>query len=482
MSIALHFNLAVNVADAVSVQANFGQGMVIGEHSITGNRQDGPYSSLAELDADGFTLAAAPEIRGSAASFFAQRPRSSSILVGRRGVAEALPTALDAIEAVAPAAWYCSIMPSNTTNDILAMAAWHETRSKIAVVQSSSAALLDNTASAAQVSTLTIGGTATDGTYSIGAVDTWTGALIGTAPVVRAGGTPSSNADLATAMRAAWDLVPALAAISAPAAGAGDDVEITFDGLGNGYTFVLIAPGPGTITESTPAFAQNPGQLGAALGYDRTALVYHDSDAEYLAAAWIARCLGFNLDAPSGAGVWAYHRFKGITPTPLTTARKVNLLAYPANYYSPVTFTSGVQDPGVIFKGQMLSGRYIDITTTTDVTKARLEEALFAVPARAASTSRPKIPMTDDGAQLFASAGLGVLYNLARAGHYARDVVSDSTGRITPYVDVSVLPSAMTSAQRSTRSIQLNGEAAFAGAILTSGGQNTVGFTLDVSF
>jgi len=481
MSINFHVNMSVNVAAAAQARANFGSGLFVTEHTVTANRQDGPFSSLTALSDGGFTVSAAPAANAWAARFFAQNPRGSQIRIGRRASGEALYTALDAIEAVGPSNWYLTASELNTPNELLALATWTESRSKIALAQSSSAAMLAGTASTAQVSTFTVGGVEADGDYSIEVVNAWSGTSLGTATVTRAAAVPATNADIATAMRLAWDAVPALAAISAPAAGAAEDVEIAFDGLGNGYTFLITTPGGATLVESTPAFTQNPAELGAAAGFNRTALIYHDDDTEYLDAAWAARCLGFNLDAPGGAGVWAYHRFAGITPTSLSEPEKTNILGYPANYYAPLTFTSGVEDPGFVFPGQMLSGRFMDVQTSVDLTQARMEEALLAVLTAAAATSRPKVPYTDSGVARFREAALGVLNRLVRAGHFNDQATSSGTGRVTPYVDAPLV-SEVSTADRSARRLTMSAEAVFSGAIQSVGDAATVGFTIDLSF
>lgn len=479
MSINFHVNLSVNVADAVQAQANFGVPLLLAEHSVTANRQDGPFSSLAEVVAAGFTVAATPAINGWATRFFAQQPRSSQMLIGRRAAMEPVYTAMDAIEAVDPAAFYATAMETNTPNDILALATWTETRSKIAVVQSSSADMLAGTASTAQSSDITVGGTATDGNvYTIEVVNAFTGAVEATFSVTRTAGVPVDNDAIAAALAAGLSpLLTGVATVGSTAA----DVEFTFLGLGNGYTFNLTATGTGTLTESTPAFVQNPGELGAALSFDRTALLYHDDDTEFLDAALLARCLGFNLDAPAGAGVWSYHRFNGITATRLTTAQKTALAGYPVNWYSPVKFTSGVEDPGFSFPGQMLSGRFIDITTSVDVTQARMEEALLAVFTAAAATSRPKVPFTDAGIARFREAALDVFNRMVRAGHFAAGATSSATGRTTPYVDA---PRAfeVSAVDKAARRLTMSGEAVFAGAINSVGDPATVGFNIDLSF
>src|SRR5574342_792282 len=159
-----HVNFQIGLTTPSISSAGFGTPMLIHEHSITANRQDGPYSSVAALAAAGFTLAATPTIYNQASQIFAQRPRATQVLVGRRAASEHIVTTLNAIEAANPGSWFASLVPLNTAAEILAVAGWHESRSKIAVLQSSSADMLAGTASTAQVTNFRFGGTPTDGT------------------------------------------------------------------------------------------------------------------------------------------------------------------------------------------------------------------------------------------------------------------------------------------------------------------------------
>lgn len=481
MSITLHVNVNARVADAASVAANFGTPIFVAEHSVTADRQNGPYSGVAALEAAGFTASAAPEVNAWARAAFSQQSLSQ-VLIGRRAASEHIADTMAAIYAVDPAAFFAVMMAANSADDIMGLAAWTEPLSKISLAQASGAVLLDNTSSAQQVSTLTVGGTATSGDYVVTVRNGWTNAVIATVTLTAdVPGTHADNDAIAAALRSAWDGNATLAAISAPAAGAGAAVEITFDGAGNSYSFDLTAPGAGTLTESTPAFAQNVGELGSALGYNNTAVVYHDDDTEYLDGAWAGRCLGFQLDAPEGAGAWAYQRLTGVTATSISDTRKTNLLSYPVNYYSPVRMTSGALDPGFTWAGQMLSGRFIDNQTTLHLTRARLEEGLLAMFIRRAASSKPKVPFTDGGIQLARDTALGVVKKLVRGSHYAEGAISSLTGRVTPYIDAPRLVEVST-ADKVARRIRLTGEAVFAGGIQSVGDAQTVGLQIDLSF
>lgn len=482
MSIQNHVNFSINVGGVSAASAGFGTQVIVAEHTVTANRLDGPYTGISGVTDAGFTAAAAPAAYAAAAQHFAQQPRSSQLYIGRRGSGEHFVTAMDLIEAAGPAKFYAVQNVLNTADELLATGIWTETRNKIALLQTSAAEVLAGTASTAQNSTFTVGGTAASGVYSIAVYNAWTNVLIGTASVTAdVPGTHADNDAIAAALRTAWDAVAELAAISAAAGGAGAVVDIDFDGLGNSYTFVLTQPGGATITEGGTAPTQNAAKLLKALALDNTSLWYHDDDTEYLDASVLARCLAFNLDAPGGAGTWAYHTLKSITGSALTSAQKAQLLADNVNWYSPTVYTSGVEEPAFTFPGKMVSGRYIDITTTNHVTVARMEEAFTKAFIKASASSRPKIPYTDEGIAIIQSLPLSVLNRLVTAGHYAKDAVSQVTGRKTPWVDV---PSAaeISAATKQGRTITLTGEAIYAGAIHSVGDASSVGFTLDLNF
>jgi hypothetical protein len=480
MSINLHVNMAISLAGLAGATAAFGVPMFVQEHTVTANRQDGPYSSVAAGEAAGFTVAAAPTIHAWITRAFAQKTAglsASQVMIGRRLSAENLPTALSAIETDNPASWYATNIELNTPDELMALATWTESRNKIAIGQSSSAALLAGTPSTAQSDTATFAGTETDGTYSLIVTNNWTGAVVGQADVVRST-TPATHADLAVAMDAAWDAVSALAAIGTPTAG-GDDVVIAFTGLGNGYTVTTVAPAPGTLAVVSTPGTQNPGELMNAGGFNNTALWYHDDDTEYMDAAITARALGFNLDAPGGAGIWAYLRSSGISATRLQDAQKTAILADKANYYSPVTFTSGVQEAGFHYAGTMASGRFIDLTTTSHWLQARMEEAILRTFLAAGASSRPKVPFDDPGIARMQAAAMGVMGIGVRANHFAQGATSSVTGRVTPYIDVPKANEVST-ANKTARLLTMSGEAVLSGGIQSVGSPSTVGFTIDL--
>jgi hypothetical protein len=72
------------VGAAPVARFNFGTYMHVAEHNITANRMDGPYTSIAEVEAAGFTSSAAPTVYYAAAAAFGIASPVDSLLVGRK--------------------------------------------------------------------------------------------------------------------------------------------------------------------------------------------------------------------------------------------------------------------------------------------------------------------------------------------------------------------------------------------------------------
>lgn len=482
MSINQHIHLSLSISSANTARATFGRAMFVCDHEVGSARQHGPYTSMAAVIAAGFTLTDEPVAYAWANTWFSQRPRGAEIMFGRwTHASESLVVALDAIEAVDPATFYAVMIDSRNGADLMALATWVASRSKISGGQSSSAAMLAGTPSTAQQRDITVGGTATDGDYVTTVRNRWTGALVATVTTTRAAGTPATLALIAAAHAAALEANTALAALTSPIAAVGAVISVDFTALGNSYTFEHTAPAPATMTSAdNPAQTINPGELMDAGAFDRSWLVYHDDDTEYLDAAIMAKCLGFALDRPNGAGNWAYQRITGVSATRLTDPQKTELVDVNVNYYSPVRYTSGVEEDGFFFPGVMTSGRFIDITTTLDLTQARMEEAGMGVFLLAASSSSPRVPYTDDGIALFDGAFSRVAGNLVKAGHYAANAVSPVSGAITPIINVPLI-SEVDPVDKAARRLILDGELVLAGAINSVGDEATVGFSINVS-
>lgn len=148
--ISIYVDVTVLIAGALADAFQFVP-MVVGSHTITANRQDGPYFSLAEVVAAGFTSVATPKIYSECAAIFSPSPNVGSVMIGRVDALDAsLTVSLDAIFADDPTTWYLTLIDTNTDADITLLAAWHQANGggdypKIAIAQTASAAMLAGT-------------------------------------------------------------------------------------------------------------------------------------------------------------------------------------------------------------------------------------------------------------------------------------------------------------------------------------------------
>jgi len=325
-------DVTVNVGGVTADKFAFGVPMGVFSHTVTANRQDGPYFSLAEVVAAGFTSTATPSIYAWASAVFAQDDGVDSLLIGRIDAGDADYTVtMNAIEAAGADTWYITNIESRADADIADVAAWTETRDKIAIFQSD-----DQT------------------------------------------------------------LVAALAL--------------------------------------------------KAFGYNRSALIYHDDDSEYLDGAWTSSGGGLNLDTPGGVGIWAYRSLEGVPFDDVTGALASAIYAADANLYGRnkgLSFTS---------KGTMASGRFIDVTTSVDWVKLRTEEAVLETFVNAGT----KIPYTNAGISILVGAVQGVLDQGVSFGHFSGDAPPTVTAP-----DVSEV----SSSDKANRILQLTAQATLAGAI-----------------
>ncbi len=129
----------VTVNLAAPAPAAFGFGSLLGAftHSVTANRQDGPYLSVAEMVAAGFTAAAEPEINAWGTAAFAQENNVDQVIVGRIDAGDAdLTASLDAIELADPDSWYITNIEDRDDTNLGLFGTWTEARRKIGIGQS----------------------------------------------------------------------------------------------------------------------------------------------------------------------------------------------------------------------------------------------------------------------------------------------------------------------------------------------------------
>lgn len=193
----------------------------------------------------------------------------------------------------------------------------------------------------------------------------------------------------------------------------------------------------------------------AALGYHRTGLIYHRYDDSsggdaasdgYLDGAWSSRCGGLKVDAPAGAGTWAFKELSGVTFDPLSLAQATAIYGNDANLFGRskgLSFTS---------KGTAASGRFLDVTTSLDWLTVRLEEALLELLVGAPT----KIPYTSAGLNLFRGASQLVFDRGVSYGHLSPD---------TPATIVMPRVETVASADKAARTLTYTASAVLAGGI-----------------
>lgn len=192
-----------------------------------------------------------------------------------------------------------------------------------------------------------------------------------------------------------------------------------------------------------------------AAGYHRTAYIWHaleDSDDGsapahgYLDGAWSSAGGGFNLDSPNGAGTWCFQEIAGVPFDTLTGAQCSEIYDANANLFGRLkglNFTS---------KGTMASGRFIDVTTSIDWLKTRLEENILG----AFVGARTKIPYTSSGMNILRAVAHEIFDKGVSFGHLSPD---------SPPSIAFPKISEVSSADRASRNLTATATATLAGGI-----------------
>jgi hypothetical protein len=125
--------------------------------------------------------------------------------------------------------------------------------------------------------------------------------------------------------------------------------------------------------------------LGSVLkgkSYKRTALLWSGDEESGPDAAWAGR----KLPTDPGSEQWRYANLSGITADRLTATEIANLDFKNINHYTTV---GGV---GIVQKGKMVGGQWIDVTRFLDWFTARVQEGIYGL-----LVAVEKVPYTDGG-------------------------------------------------------------------------------------
>lgn len=149
--------------------------------------------------------------------------------------------------------------------------------------------------------------------------------------------------------------------------------------------------------------------------YTRGFLMYREDNASTAAWKLLTNRLSINLDRFTST--WSFVTLVGETADTLTDTEKATLLAANVALYltlKKVPCTRAGVSPG---------GEKLDVRTTVDITKARIEEELARIVIDASNRGR-KINFDDTGFAQLENAAKGVLKLLENAGHFQATTTS----------------------------------------------------------
>lgn len=166
--------------------------------------------------------------------------------------------------------------------------------------------------------------------------------------------------------------------------------------------FIAASDGSSIKTASTT-------DLGSVLKqktYNRTALLWSGDEASGPEAAWAGR----KLPTDPGSEQWRYASLSGISTDVLNATELANLNAKNVNHYTTV---GGV---GIVQKGKMASGQWIDVTRFLDWFTARVQEGIYGL-----LVSVEKVPYTDGGVTSLEAIVRAKIEEGIRVGGISRD-------------------------------------------------------------
>jgi hypothetical protein len=193
-----------------------------------------------------------------------------------------------------------------------------------------------------------------------------------------------------------------------------------------------------------------------AAGYDRTALLWANSNAPAASQGWQAAWLGRMLAVDPGSETWKFKTLAGVTPVVLSTAQRANAAAKNVNIYTTV---AGI---AITSEGVACGGEFLDVMRGIDWLTQQIRENIFLALNRAG-----KIPYTDAGFAAIENILRGQLRRAQDQGVIAPDELQADGVTITPGFTI-VVPrvSATEDADRAARLMTgVTFEARLAGAV-----------------
>jgi hypothetical protein len=126
------------------------------------------------------------------------------------------------------------------------------------------------------------------------------------------------------------------------------------------------------------------------LGYERTIFFYHHDAATVPVEA---AAIGSQMPKKPGSSQWAYKRFAGITPSPISVGERSAILGKNGNVYSDRANLS------VFEPGRTVSGEWIDVVIGTDSLTQDIQTRVWNQ-----FLNNEKIPYTNDGVNIIVNA------------------------------------------------------------------------------
>lgn len=172
---------------------------------------------------------------------------------------------------------------------------------------------------------------------------------------------------------------------------------------------------------------------------ERTAVFYHTDAAEWGAMALAAKLSSRNFDNSNSAYTAKYKRMKGVAPLNLASSKITAITGFvpavgqseDAGHMANCQIDIGGQD--FVAEGSTLTPNvFIDEIHATDWIIARTEEQALGI-----LLNNARVPFTDQGMEMLASAARTVMQMATRAGLVATDL-DPLTGLYAPAVEYNV--------------------------------------------
>ena len=197
-------------------------------------------------------------------------------------------------------------------------------------------------------------------------------------------------------------------------------------------TIVTSATSGGTSTVA----AVGGTLLGTLLFTDATAGTSNSAvgtgvQEDFCDAAWMGRCITFNLDAPNGAALWDNQTLKGPSPTgagTISLAGDRNItkdqreVLHNTLFVNTYELRNGRNEThfGTLLNSGLGAGGYIDVRTTIDWYQARISEAFKRIDD-ANADAKTKLPYLQAGIDVYALGLTSVLQTGEANGHTVFD-------------------------------------------------------------